>query len=703
MHRHAIGDHHHDHSHIGDGHDFHSRRNETSGLGGMWEDYAYNPDLASGAPLDSFVNLFATNFAVEDSTCNGMPAIGTTTGSSCTTANCKEIPEPYPNAGQQACCPEGWEPFGNHSACRKSGFTDCGSPENCCDLFSNSVLGCCSDSDFNPSVKCGDTTGAEPPDATTNCITILEPYPNAGQQACCPKGWEPFGNDSACRKSGFTDCGSNLENCCDLFSNSVLGCCSDSGFDANAKCCTGTNDATGCKNPPSDPDNCKTINDPYPNAGQQACCPKGWEPFGNDSACRKSGSADCGSNYENCCDLFSNPILGCCADSDSDFDPSVKCATSVTTVIPPSCTDTNKKSNIVGYWWNCSNPATPIPSECDTQTNLIMLASFCPNPFSVSHCSDVFGMCAHSDNATGQYPTPFGLDILYKYAKQVSDEVSNGHRNLDPYVLISIGGSSFGLSDWMTLAVGPNARIKNNTSGTTGKYQCPENSYQATQTNIEAGGCTTPYTTMPGCAPYIDTNYLTDGSDHACQCNAGFAPYPRTVSFGGDAPDGSSQKCTGGVCGVPWYASLPTGWQNTTFPGGKEYSGDYSTGGANPGCPNATCPGIFDAGQGVGFGGTLREAMVNLCQKKTYDADSDVSKCDNHHATCNELLQEYVKIMQTRHPNISDVDIIGRLPKAEGTSPYLSISVQSSSDGPLLKLPVQGVETARTPPVYYAI
>ena len=577
----------------------------------------HNPDLGDHFPF------LANNFAVEGSACNGVDAISEDT--SCSPANCSTtVQAPY--------CPDGWEPWGNGSACRKSGFTDCGSNlENCCDLFSNPVLGCCSDSDFNTSVKCGSEapTGPTPPDATTICRTIPEPYPNAGQQACCPKGWEPWGNGSACRKSGSADCGSNNENCCDLFSNSVLGCCSDSEFDANAKCCTGADDATGCKNPPSDPYNCRTIPEawqdgtPMVNAGQQACCPKGWEPYENGSACRKSGSAyACRYDGENCCDLFSNSVLGCC--SDSNFNPSVKCATSMHVVKPPTRDkNVNKKSTIIGYRWDCSNPVTPIPSECDTQTNLIMLASFCPSPFSISNCDNAFGMCAHSNNATGEYPTPFGLDIIHRYAKQVSDEVSDGHRNLDPYVLISIGGPSFGLSDWLTLAVGPNAQIKNKNS--------------------------------------------TSGTGVAAQR----------------------------ICGVPWHATLPAGWHG----GGKEYSGDYSPGLRE--CSTKICPGIFTTDQDVSFKGLLGVAMNNLCQKKAMPD----AKCDNHRATCNELLQEYVRIVQIRYPDITDIDIVGRLPLAphwtaasdggpQGqdiySAPFLSLTTQGGNDWTPNKLPEPG-------------
>ena len=473
------------------------------------------------------------------------------------------------------------------------------------------------------------------------------PYPYSGKRAGQPSSPQPAW-------------------CCEDFTNPTSGSCSG----AHVKC------------DPADPTNwttCETYTStcpasyPYPYNGKTAGqpspeeVPQAW-----------------------CCATETSPTSGGCGAGHVKCDPESKAWVTCKEYDPPTPGPTpDKKTNIIGYWWNCSNPKTPIPSECDTNANLIMLASFCPNPFSLSHCEDVFGMAAHSKkaSASGDDQTFYGLDILKQYGKQINDEVNNGERNLDPYLIISIGGSSFGLSDWMTLAIGPGARIKNETSGSNTPYQCPENSYQATKTNIEDSGCKEPwtdesgntfppYTSKPACAPYIDTDYITQGSDHACECNAGFAPYPRTTSFGGQGvPDGSVKKCTGGICGIPWYSALPLGWQNSSFTGGKIYSGSYDGGKCvGDDVVNGNCPGIFDPGQGVSFGGDLRQAMINLCQKQTFFSDTDVKQCNDHYASCDELLQEYVRVKRAQDQNITDIEIIGNLPQPPQKGGYITIS-----------------------------
>jgi hypothetical protein len=88
--------------------------------------------------------------------------------------------------GKLACCPEGYEPYGNGSACQKKD-----DPTQQCSLNESNVppLNCC-----GPPAE--GSNGTWPlPCTDKRCWNLGE-----DKWACCPEGYEPYGNGSACQK-----------------------------------------------------------------------------------------------------------------------------------------------------------------------------------------------------------------------------------------------------------------------------------------------------------------------------------------------------------------------------------------------------------------------------------------------------------------------------------------------------------------------
>ncbi|MHA2082197.1 MAG: hypothetical protein ACXABD_00445 [Candidatus Thorarchaeota archaeon] len=109
--------------------------------------------------------------------------------------------------GKQACCPEGYEPFGNGSACQKKD-----DPSQQCSLNESNLpaLNCCG----RPAEG---SNGTWPlPCTDKRCWNL-----GGDKWACCPEGYEPFGNGSACQKKD------DLSQKCSLNESNVpaLNCC----------------------------------------------------------------------------------------------------------------------------------------------------------------------------------------------------------------------------------------------------------------------------------------------------------------------------------------------------------------------------------------------------------------------------------------------------------------------------------------------
>ena len=106
---------------------------------------------------------------------------------------------------QWACCPEGYEPVGNGSACQKKD-----DPSKLCSLnASNPTLNCCGRPEEG-------SNGTWPLPCTDKRCWDL----GGGKWACCPEGYGPSGNGSACQKKD------DPSDMCSLNeSNPTLKCC----------------------------------------------------------------------------------------------------------------------------------------------------------------------------------------------------------------------------------------------------------------------------------------------------------------------------------------------------------------------------------------------------------------------------------------------------------------------------------------------
>ena len=106
---------------------------------------------------------------------------------------------------QWACCPEGYEPVGNGSACHKKD-----DPSDMCSLNdSNPTLNCCGRPEEG-------SNGTWPLPCTDKRCWDL----GGGEWACCPEGYGPSDNGSACQKKD------DPSDMCSLNdSNPTLNCC----------------------------------------------------------------------------------------------------------------------------------------------------------------------------------------------------------------------------------------------------------------------------------------------------------------------------------------------------------------------------------------------------------------------------------------------------------------------------------------------
>jgi hypothetical protein len=178
----------------------------------------------------------------------------------------------------------------------------------------------------------------------------------------------------------------------------------------------------------------------------------------------------------------------------------------------PSPSQSNK---IIGSWINAIDPNSYKLVTSGNQ-NLIMLASYCPDPWSVNYsCSKntVFSLFRFTEQPTPVPEPEPSLPLM----SDLTTLVSNARSVLQPggKVLVSIGGSSFGLPDWKNLLykyLGPTPEQP---------CQCPSGSYWFACDGDEGlccNGCGT-----SGCGGVIDmTGCCSSGNNpHKCCCGCG--------------------------------------------------------------------------------------------------------------------------------------------------------------------------------------
>lgn len=146
--------------------------------------------------------------------------------------------------------------------------------------------------------------------------------------------------------------------------------------------------------------------------------------------------------------------------------------------------------------------------------NLIMLASYCPDPWSQNYsCSNntVFSLFRFTEqpNPTPVPPLPLMSDLIDLVKNARSRLVSGGK------VLVSIGGSSFGLPDWKNLL------YKYLPPSPPQSCQCPTGSYWFAcdgdaSTCCDGSGKCGGVIEMPGCCDSTSTN------PHKCCCGYGY-------------------------------------------------------------------------------------------------------------------------------------------------------------------------------------
>ena len=181
---------------------------------------------------------------------------------------------------------------------------------------------------------------------------------------------------------------------------------------------------------------------------------------------------------------------------------------------PPNPSNNNNK--VVGAWINAANPPWSIIPNMD----IIILSSFGPNPWSMLYpCTSSFSL----------FPTDFSaLNAMVTTA-----------RSKAPVVLISIGGSSFGVDEWAGML------YKYYQSSSNSVCQCPSGSYWfgcdaddqscCPDADKAAGKCggsfTIPYTNSTDCCSF-------QSNPHKCCCG-----YGSTIINGKCVPNSTPIPC----------------------------------------------------------------------------------------------------------------------------------------------------------------